>query len=215
MIKAHYRVLAGSHMYGLNSETSDKDIRGIRVPTKLQFLDLFNTFEHYTDCNKETGVDLVIYDLRFFFRRIINGDIGTTEMLFASDPEILEKSYPMDMLLSQRKIFLNQKFVDTLLRCAAAHRKELLTEYRPKVACHSLRCLAEAEMVGISRDLSFPSHRQDILKEFKFGQTTLPQFDKMYNEILQSVIKHTVKNKLRPEATPEMVNKIFREMMNI
>lgn len=77
-------VVAGSHGYGLNTEESDLDIRGISMGTLGSILGLesFDVFE-----DKKT--DTVIYSMKRFVELAMKGAPNVLEILFSNPENIL------------------------------------------------------------------------------------------------------------------------------
>lgn len=85
------KCLFGSHLYGLNTENSDKDYKGIYLPSKDNLL-LGNYAKHYSkstgdDKSKNTkdDVDTEIYSLPYFIELASKGETVALDMLHAKD----------------------------------------------------------------------------------------------------------------------------------
>ena len=118
--KLFFLTLAGSHAYGMETENSDVDIRGIAFNTKKEIL-LGKDFGEVE--NKAT--DTVIYS----FNKII-------PMLAACNPNVIEQlgclpehylylSPTGKALLENRKMFLSQKCIHTFTGYATAQLRRL------------------------------------------------------------------------------------------
>ena len=216
MLKSHYLVLAGSHLYGLDSPTSDRDIRGISIPTKKEFYDLFRDKDHSTEVDRTKKVDTVIYDLRFYLKLLSKGDIGTTEILFAPEANILQSSWMIKPLLNEKQLFLNRKFISKLESCAISHNIQATGEsFNAKQAAHSLRCLAEIELIMTSGSLYFPNPRNAEIAAIKFGSVDQRGYEELYTELRERTRLLIKTRRLREDVSENMVNEIFAKVMRL
>lgn len=96
--------LGGSHSYGTNIETSDVDIRGVALDTKLDVLGVTN-FEQFV--NNET--DTTIYSLSKFIKLVSECNPNIIEMLFCKPEHYYWVSPIGKMLLKNRHLFLSKR----------------------------------------------------------------------------------------------------------
>ena len=87
--KLLFKHLAGSFLYGTNSESSDKDYKGVFLPD-LNDLILGKAPKHYTSStgahwerNTANDVDETYYSLHYFLELAAKGDTNAIDMLFA------------------------------------------------------------------------------------------------------------------------------------
>lgn len=85
------KCLFGSHLYQLNTENSDKDYKGIYLPSKESLL-LGNYKKHYSQStgddkskNTKDDVDIEIYSLPYFIELACKGETVALDMLHAKD----------------------------------------------------------------------------------------------------------------------------------
>lgn len=146
-------VVAGSHAYGLNTEESDLDIRGISVGTLDSILGLesFDVFE-----DKKT--DTVIYSMKRFVELAMKGAPNVLEILFSNPENILycdEKIGKMlldnrDMFLSKRVYYSFRGYAKNALK-DAEKRLENEPKKADKYAMHYIRlCLEVIALVNNS-----------------------------------------------------------------
>lgn len=83
------KCLFGSHLYQLHTENSDKDYKGIYLPTKDSLL-LGNYRKHYSEStgddkskNTKDDIDLEIYSLPYFIELASKGETVALDMLHA------------------------------------------------------------------------------------------------------------------------------------
>ena len=101
--------LGGSYAYGMNTETSDVDIRGCALNSKEEILTNKN-FEQFV--NEET--DTVIYSFNKLITLLSNVNPNTIEMLGLKPEHYLYVSPIGQELLNNRKMFLS----NSRSRCA-------------------------------------------------------------------------------------------------
>ena len=140
-------VVAGSHSYGLDTEDSDLDIRGISMGTSESILGMDN-FELY----ESKTTDTVIYSMERFMELAMKGAPNILEILFSSPENILycdEKVGKMlldnrDMFLSKRIYYSFKGYAKNALKDA---EKKLETDVKKadKYAMHFVRLHLEVE----------------------------------------------------------------------
>jgi uncharacterized protein len=96
-----FEVVAGSRAYGLDTEKSDTDIRGVYVLPK----DIFYGLEYTGQVNNETN-DIVYYELKRFVELLSKSNPNILEMLNVPDNCILYRDSIMDIL--KPEIFLSK-----------------------------------------------------------------------------------------------------------
>lgn len=98
-------VVAGSHAYGLNTEESDLDIRGISMGTPDSILGM-ESFDIFEDKNTDT----VIYSMKRFMELAMKGAPNILEILFSRPENILYCNEKIGkMLLDNRDMFLSKR----------------------------------------------------------------------------------------------------------
>lgn len=100
--------LGGSHAYGMNTESSDLDIRGIILNTKREIL-TGNYYEQFT----EESTDTVIYSLHKIIGLLSNCNPNVIEMLGCKPEQYLYTSEVGKMLLYNKKIFLSKRCINS------------------------------------------------------------------------------------------------------
>ena len=128
------RVRHGSHAYGLNTPTSDLDIKGVAVPPRALFLGFAHVFEQYERlASKGHDADEVIYDVRKFCRLAIDCNPNIIEVLHVVDEDVLVSTPLGDMLRERRDEFVSKRarhafsgYAIAQLKRIRTHRKWLL-----------------------------------------------------------------------------------------
>lgn len=153
-------VVAGSHGYGLNTEESDLDIRGISMGTLDSILGLesFDVFE-----DKKT--DTVIYSMKRFVELAMKGAPNVLEILFSNPENILYCDEKIGkMLLDNRDMFLSKRIYYSFKGYAknalkdAEKRLETNPKKADKYAMHYIRLCLEIIALLNGNDLT------DVLK---------------------------------------------------
>jgi hypothetical protein len=94
-----YLMTAGSHAYGLNTPTSDVDIKGIAVPPREYFLGFANSFEQA----ESKDPDMCVFDIRKFFRLAAECNPNIIEMLWCDESEHRCVTQPGRWLIDARE----------------------------------------------------------------------------------------------------------------
>lgn len=103
-MKIIMKAVAGSHLFGTNTETSDKDYKGVFIPSADDILlgrgKDTRTSSTGSDHSKNTAndVDVELYSLSKFMTMLSNGDTAALELLFTPDHLILEKTTEWDAI---------------------------------------------------------------------------------------------------------------------
>jgi len=96
-----FEVITGSRSYGLDTATSDTDIKGVFVLPK----DMFYGLEYTAQVNNETN-DIVYYELKRFMELLSKNNPNILEMLHVPEKCVLQKHRVMDLL--QPEMFLSK-----------------------------------------------------------------------------------------------------------
>jgi uncharacterized protein len=97
-----FEVITGSRSYGLDTPTSDTDIKGVFVLPKNMFYGL----EYTAQVNNDTN-DIVYYELKRFMELLSKSNPNILEMLNVPEKCVLQKHPIMDML--KPEMFLSKQ----------------------------------------------------------------------------------------------------------
>lgn len=114
-----YSVLAGSHLYGLNTPTSDIDERGIfSLPIEKYIFP-----DHPRQVNCATN-DTIYYEVVRFLDLAKQANPNILELLFAPEDKIIWKTSNMDIILQHKERFLTKACKNSLCGYAVGQIKK-------------------------------------------------------------------------------------------
>jgi uncharacterized protein len=112
-----FEVITGSKAYGLDTATSDTDIRGVFVLPKNMFYGL----EYTAQVNNDTN-DIVYYELKRFMELLSRNNPNILEMLNVPDNCVFQKHSIMDMI--KHEMFLSKLCEQTFANYAFTQIKK-------------------------------------------------------------------------------------------
>lgn len=124
----------GSHAYGMNTATSDLDVKGVCIePKEFHFGFLHHFEQHERQAAKGHPEDLVIYSLKKFARLATDCNPNIIEILHVDDSDVLKIDAFGEWLRAMRDSFLSRKarwtfagYAHSQLKRIKTHRKWLL-----------------------------------------------------------------------------------------
>lgn len=119
-----YSVRHGSHAYGTATPASDVDIRGFCCPPPCYVHGWLHQFEQH---EQKGDPDVVIYDVRKFFRLAADCNPNIVEMLFVDESDIISASPEAREILTRRHEFLSRKARMTFAKYAIGQLKRIET----------------------------------------------------------------------------------------
>ena len=108
------KAVAGSHLFGTNTEKSDKDYKGIYLPSSTEILlgdypaSISQTTGDSKTKNNSSDIDVELYSYKKFLNMLSNGDTAALELLFTPDELIIEKSPEWDRVRDSVKPLINK-----------------------------------------------------------------------------------------------------------
>jgi hypothetical protein len=213
-----YRCVVGSRAYGLDTDASDTDLRGIYLaPAELQW-SLFGAPEQFEDNAAQT----CYWELQKFIIMALKANPNILECLYSP---LVEKVTPLgEELLALREKFLSQMIFQTFNGYAMSQFKKIEQdlrnhgEVRWKHAMHLLRLLitGAATLRQARVPVRVEQHR-DRLLAIKRGELPWPDVDSWRKALHRDFESALVETKLpeRPdyEAANRFLIKARREMV--
>lgn len=136
--KVILKIRAGSHLYGLNTPTSDEDYIGVYLNTPEELLGLHQSEivdesivdKDETGKNTQDAVDCKYYELRKFCQLCLNANPTILELLYAPDENIVEIDKYGKLLMQSRNLFLSTKIKHSFVGYAHSqmHKSHVKTE---------------------------------------------------------------------------------------
>jgi predicted nucleotidyltransferase len=194
-----YRCVVGSRAYGLDTDASDTDLRGIYLaPAELQW-SLFGAPEQFEDNAAQT----CYWELQKFLIMALKANPNILECLWSP---LVEKATPLgEELLAMRACFLSQMIFQTFNGYALSQFKKIEQdrrnhgEVRWKHAMHLLRLLltGAATLRNGSVPVRVEAHR-DRLLAVKRGEIGWPEVD-AWRQQLHRDFEHALAETTLPE----------------
>lgn len=121
-----FECVSGSRAFGLHTEQSDTDIKGVFYLPKRKYYGL----EYISQVSNETN-DIVYYELGRFVELLLKNNPGMIEMLATSGEDILYKhpvmnSFPLDLFLSKLCKQSFAGYAHTQIKKARGYNKKTL-----------------------------------------------------------------------------------------
>jgi uncharacterized protein len=123
----------GSQAYGTALPTSDIDLKGIAIAPRAYYLGFL---QHFEQAEVRTPLDVVIYDIRKFFKLAADCNPNIIEMLFTDEADWIVSSrfdstvFPPNLwrtVHDQRDLFLSRRAQHTFSGYAIAQLKRIKT----------------------------------------------------------------------------------------
>lgn len=106
-----FKCIFGSHLYGTDSENSDKDYKGIFMPSEEEILlgkvpkSINTSTKKGSEKNTSEDVDIELYSLHYFIHLACEGETVALDMLHAPKEMILIDSPLWDRILKNKEKF--------------------------------------------------------------------------------------------------------------
>lgn len=207
-----YRCVIGSRAYGLDTDTSDTDLRGIYLaPAELQW-SLFGAPEQFED----NATQSCYWELQKFIIMALRANPNILECLYSP---LVEKVTPLGKeLLALRPQFLSQMIFQTFNGYAMSQFRKMEQDLRNhgavkmKHAMHLLRLLISG--AGALREGRIPVRVEDTalrerLLAVKRGDYTWAQLDAWRKELHQDFEKALTETKLPERPDYEAANRFL------
>lgn len=127
-------IKSGSHLYGLNTPTSDEDYVGVFFAPDdyiyglktVEQVDLSIVDKYENGKNTKFAVDRKFYELKRFIKLVSQGNPNVIELLFASDESVVYASDFGRFLFENRKLFVSKNIIPKFLGYAESQKRKLM-----------------------------------------------------------------------------------------
>jgi len=211
-------VVIGSQAYGLATETSDVDRRGVYLESKEQIFGLKKAEpSHFEDPND------TIYPLKHFVSLLSKGNPNLIEMIFLR-PEFIRAIHPLfiEYIIYNRKEFLSKTLTKSYLGYVI-HQMHLVAKngrekysrngYDAKAAMHMCRLFLQLENLIKFQDpiVYVPIESRKFLLGVREGEIfkTLEAFQEKINEWEESARKSIETSSLRDVVDYDLINDLL------
>lgn len=138
-MKVLYKIKSGSHLYGLNTPTSDMDYVGVYIEDSFEdFIDPFNTKDEMDTSikskkengkNDENAVDEKCFHIKKFIKLCADNNPNILEMLFAPEDciEYVDPDFK-SLILDHPEMFVNAKLIDRFIGYAKSQEQKSYTK---------------------------------------------------------------------------------------
>jgi predicted nucleotidyltransferase len=229
------KLITGAHLYGTNTENSDKDYVGVFIPDKDYVLGLkeCERVEQRTNPtssgkrNTKDDVDIVYYSLPKFIKLAMGANPNIIELLYAPNKCILYKDDFGQGLIDNRDLFVSKKVKHTFLGYAYAQKQKLLTKqpeggrleyiekfgYDVKFASHLIRLLTEGMEFLVEGKVTLPLPNNQYVRDIKIGKHKLEDVLAAAQKYEDLVEQAYVNSKLQATPKIDMINQLQIHML--
>lgn len=168
-----FKAIAGSHLFGLDTKSSDKDYKGIYLPSKEEILlgNYSSTRSSSTGVNdtknSKDDVDVELYSLPKFFKMLHNGDTAALELLFTPDEFVVESTPEWEYIRSFRSQLVSKK-----VSAMIGYARQQAAKYGIKGSRMGELSIVIAKLDELERSFDFPKPKlklkwEELTEAFK------------------------------------------------
>ena len=121
--------LSGSRAYGINTEDSDYDYKGIAVAPEKYYKGFLSKFEQSEFRPFDNG-ESVVYEIQKFFKLAADANPNILDSLFCTEDEIIYSSNEGRILIDNRNEFVSQKAYKSYYGYAISQFKKMESHRR-------------------------------------------------------------------------------------
>ena len=179
------KAVAGSHLFGTNTENSDKDYKGVYMPEaedillqKVKGSITIKTGDGKTK-NTKDDVDIEFYSLQKFMNMLYEGQTGAIELLFTPEEMIIETSPTWKFLQEHRHELLHKNVTSFVGYCKTQADKygvrgsrmatvktciAMMSNYNPGTTLEAFLWDNAKEIIGLEHVKSFNNGHGNLLE---------------------------------------------------
>lgn len=152
-----FKTVAGSHCYGMNTATSDEDIRGIVVLKDPKYYIGFGLHNFEQKDSWEDGNDRVYYDVRKAIKLMAENNPNMLELMFIEERFWRHTTPQWQLLVDNRELFISARvgysyggYAISQIKKIERHRKWLIDppKKRPEKKDYNLDDFVSHEQLG-------------------------------------------------------------------
>jgi len=173
------RLIAGSHLYGCNVPTSDRDYKSVAFPHARDIL-LQRAFDSHVNKtnpdnkakNTSDDVDSEVHSLHRYLSLLMEGQTIALDMLFSPKEFIIEKSPVWDVIVQNRNRFLHRGMTSFVGYCQNQANKYSVKGYR-LTAARTIVEFLEAKMKAKSpyaKLVEFEQELRMVVENYRMDQ---------------------------------------------
>lgn len=189
------KVLTGSHLYGTNTPSSDKDYMGVFIPDRDYVMGLRKCEQVELRTNKSgSGIkntsddtDCTLYTLPKFIHMAMQNNPNITEMFFAPKKNIIFCNEYGQQLLDAAPLFISKRVRHTFMGYALEQKRKLINKnpvgsrleyiekygFDVKFASHLIRLLTEGMELLVEGKVTLPIPNNQLVRDIKIGKHDL------------------------------------------
>lgn len=161
----------GSRAYGLATEASDQDLRGVAVAPMPYYLGFAQGFERFTF---EGAIEGEIEDVRLFMRAACNGEPQVLPTLFCDEADVLACTSSGARLRAAAPLFLSKR----LAKPFAGHARSILVQAErrsvtPKEAMTAVRLVRMLAEILVAGKVCIRRHDAEELLAIRRGARSI------------------------------------------
>lgn len=171
----------GSHLYGVATENSDEDYKGVFLPNKQYLLGLQkveevadNVVSKVNGKNTKDAIDRTYVEIRNFIQQCSNGNPNFIEILFANKDNIVYIDEFGEKLIQNRQLFISKQIANRFFGFIISCERKMDTSYvNLNNLLNALKYLLNLD-ISIDKTDSLPKLEQyaefvDIFKPDKYA----------------------------------------------
>jgi uncharacterized protein len=156
-----FEIVTGSHLYGTNTETSDKDCCGVFIEPFEYLISPFKNIEEVdlsikdvleSGKNSKDAVDIKYYALKKFIKLLSQNNPNIVEFLFIPDDKIIYVNDMFKEILQNSEVFLHIGLIDKFMGYAFEQEKKMYVRSENFSIIHAVWKSLKQEYPNLSED---------------------------------------------------------------